>query len=113
MVRELAEPGRGRSSPPATGSYFTNQLIPLRRALPRDPRLAAAMRRLDQQVGAANLRKAEPPPPAPSRAGPSFVGDAACASCHKPAMAFWRTTVHAGAWKTIVDGGKTGDRPTA
>jgi hypothetical protein len=23
-------------------------------------------------------------------------------------MAFWRTTVHAGAWKTIVDGGKTG-----
>ena len=45
------------------------------------------------------------------RAGPdraAFVGDASCAKCHKPAMAFWRTTVHAGAWKTIVDGGKTG-----
>jgi Cytochrome c554 and c-prime len=92
---------------PATGSYFTNQLIPLRRALPRDPRLAAAMRKLDQQVGAANLRKAAPPPPAgPDRA--AFTGDASCAKCHKPAMAFWRTTVHAGAWKTIVDGGKTG-----
>jgi Cytochrome c554 and c-prime len=106
VVRTLAELERPFVAP-ATGSYFTNQLIPLRRALPRDARLAAAMRKLDQKVGAANLRKAGPPPPAePGRA--AFVGDGACASCHKPAMAFWRTTVHASAWKTIVDGGKTG-----
>jgi hypothetical protein len=106
VVRMLAELDKPFVAP-ATGSYFTNQLIPLRRALPRDARLAAAMRKLDQQVGAANLRKAAPPPPAePGRA--AFVGDSACASCHKPAMAFWRTTVHARAWKTIVDGGKTG-----
>jgi hypothetical protein len=106
VVRELADLERPFVAP-ATGSYFTNQLIPLRRALPRDARLAAAMRKLDQQVGAANLRKASPPPPAPPDRA-SFVGDASCARCHKPAMAFWRTTVHAGAWKTIVDGGKTG-----
>jgi hypothetical protein len=94
-------------APPASGSYFTNRLVPLRRALPRDPKLASAIRRLDQQVGAANLRKAEPPPPAPPGRA-AFLGDASCARCHKQAMAFWRTTVHARAWKTIVDGAKTG-----
>jgi hypothetical protein len=93
--------------PPSTGSYLINQLIPLRRVLPRDPKLAAAMRALDQKVGAANLRRAEPPPPAPEGRA-KFVGDSSCARCHKPAMAFWKTTVHARAWKTIVDGGKTG-----
>jgi hypothetical protein len=97
----------GAWQPPAEGSYFTNRLIPMRRALPRDPALASSMRRLDQQVGAANLRAAEPPPKAePGRA--SFVGDQTCARCHKKALAFWKTTVHAHAWKTLVDGGKTG-----
>ena len=90
---------------PAVGSYFTNELIPLRRALPRDPALAASMRALDRAVGAANLRGKQPPPKAgPERA--SFVGDHTCAGCHKEEMKFWRTTVHARAWKTLVDGGK-------
>ena len=94
--------------PPATGSYFTNRLIPLHRALPRDPAIAAAMRGLDAQIGKVNLRAAAPPPHA--EAGrPSYVGMDKCASCHKPAMAFWRTTVHAQAWKTLVDGGKQAD----
>jgi hypothetical protein len=92
---------------PTSGSYFVNQLIPLRRALPRDPRLATAMKRLNQQVSAANLARAEPPPVAPPERA-AFVGDAACAGCHKPATAFWKTTVHARAWKTIVDDRKTG-----
>jgi hypothetical protein len=92
---------------PATGSYFTNELIPLRRALPRDPTLAAAMRALDKAVGAANLRVAEPPPKAPPGRA-SFVGDRACVPCHKQEAAFWRTTVHAHAWRTLVDLGKTG-----
>ncbi len=108
--QEMAQRLAGLSSrwePPATGSYFTNTLIPLRRVLPRDPKLATAMRRLDQQVGAANLRRAQPPPPAPSGRA-AYAGDATCARCHKKEMAFWRTTVHAHAWKTIVDGGKTG-----
>ena len=93
--------------PPTSGASFTNRLIPLSRALPRDPALAKAMRRLDAKVGAANLRRAEPPPKAPPGRG-VFVGDGACAKCHEEAMAFWRKTVHAQAWKTIVVGGKTG-----
>ncbi len=94
-------------TPPASGSYFTNRLLPLRRALPRDPKLASAMRRLDQRVGAANLGRAQPPPPAPPGRA-AFAGDATCTKCHQEAKTFWKTTVHARAWKTIVVGGKTG-----
>jgi hypothetical protein len=97
-----------RWQPPATGSYFTNQLIPMSRALPRDPALASAMRALDKAVGAANLRHAEAPPPAPPGRA-AYVGDQACNKCHKKAAAVWKTTVHAHAWKTLVEGGKTGD----
>jgi cytochrome c554/c'-like protein len=90
------------------GSYFTNQLIPVRRSLPRDAKIAAEMRRLDGQIAAINVKNAAPPPPAePGR--PYYVGDAKCASCHKAALAFWKKTVHASAWKTLVEVGKQDD----
>jgi hypothetical protein len=93
---------------PAEGSYFTNRLIAMSRSLPRDPTIAAAMRRLDARIAAVNLAHAQPPPPPePGRA--SFVGMAKCAGCHKGAVAFWKKTVHAQAWKTLVDGGKQAD----
>jgi hypothetical protein len=92
--------------PPESGSYFSAMLIPLRRALPRDPALAGAMRALDKKMGQASLKTATPPPKAePGRA--AYVGDRACAKCHKEEQAFWRKTVHANAWKTLVVGGKT------
>ena len=106
-LKQRAAALTGAWSPPASGSYFMNQLLALRRALPRDPKLASAMRQLDRKVGAANLRLAQPPPAAPPGRA-SFVGDGSCARCHEEAMSFWRTTVHARAWKTIVDGVKTG-----
>ena len=91
--------------PPTTGSYFVNSLIPIRRSLPRDPALAASMHKLDRAIGAASLRMAEPPPPAePGRA--FYVGQEKCVSCHKPAARQWKHTVHAQAWKTLVDVGK-------
>jgi hypothetical protein len=90
------------------GTYFTNRLIPLRRSLPRDEKVAAQMRKLDAQIAAINLKSAKPPPPAePGRA--FYVGDDKCVSCHKTAAAFWKKTVHAHAWKTLVDGGKQND----
>ncbi len=95
-------------SPPATGSYFTSRLIPLRRSLPRDARTAAAMRKLDGEVGALNLKTAPPPvPPEPGR--PAYVGDAKCGGCHAAALAFWKKTVHATAWKTLVEVNKQND----
>ncbi len=107
LEKERAELNRPWS-PPASGSYFTNQLIPLRRSLPRDPQTAAGMRKLDGEVGALNLKTAPPPvPPEPGR--PAFVGDAKCASCHAPALAFWKKTVHATAWKTLVEVNKQND----
>jgi hypothetical protein len=95
-------------SPPATGSYFTNQLIPLRRSLARDAKVAAEMRHLDGEVAAINLRNAAPPAPRePGRA--YYVGDAKCGGCHDKALTFWKTTVHATAWRTLVEGGKEND----
>ena len=95
-------------SPPAAGSYFTNQLIPLRRSLPRDEKTAAGMRRLDGEIGALNLKTAPPPVPAePGR--PAYVGDAKCGGCHAPALAFWKKTVHATAWQTLVEVNKQND----
>jgi hypothetical protein len=95
-------------APPAEGSYFSNQLVPLRRALPRDPAIAAAMQRVDKEIGAINLRTAGPPPP-PEPGRPYYVGDAKCGGCHKEAAAFWKKTVHASAWHTLVAGGKQND----
>jgi hypothetical protein len=95
-------------TPPVAGSYFTNRLIPLRRSLPRDEKTAAAMRKLDAEVAAINLRNA--PPPAPREPGrPFYVGDAKCGPCHKAALAFWKGTVHASAWETLVEVGKQND----
>ena len=37
------------------------------------------------------------------------MGDDKCTGCHKTAAAFWKKTVHASAWKTLVDGGKQND----
>ncbi|MGB7809896.1 MAG: multiheme c-type cytochrome [Polyangia bacterium] len=105
-----AEAARLASTPwsaPAKGSYFINELVPIRRSLARDPALAASMRRLDQAVGAANLRVAEPPPPAePGQA--HFLGDASCVRCHKAAVRFCKRTAHAHAWRTLQAVGKTG-----
>jgi hypothetical protein len=95
-------------APPKTGSYFTNQLVPLRRSLPRDAAIAAAMKKLDGEIGRQNLKAAAPPTPAePGR--PSYVGMDKCVSCHKPAGIYWRKTVHAHAWKSLVDVGKQAD----
>jgi len=93
---------------PATGSYVVNTLVPLRRSLRRDATVAAAMKSLDKAIAASNLKQATPPPAAePGRA--SYVGIAKCAGCHKAAVTFWNHTVHAQAWKTLVDGGKQAD----
>jgi hypothetical protein len=112
--RELAELQAERShltlpwQPPATGSYLVNALVPLRRNIKQDAAMRTRMKALDRAIAAANLKQATPPPPAePGRA--SYVGMAQCTSCHKAATTFWNHTVHAHAWKTLVDGGKQAD----
>jgi len=93
---------------PAEGDYFQFALVPLRRSIPQDGSIRSEMKALDRKVAALNLKAAEPPPKAePGRA--FFVGDRACVSCHKAAVTFWKKTVHAQAWKTLVDVGKQAD----
>ncbi|MCA9648781.1 MAG: hypothetical protein H6712_13500 [Myxococcales bacterium] len=41
-------------------------------------------------------------PPAPEGT-PGYAGLGECETCHEEAVAFWRTTVHAGAYQTLVD----------
>lgn len=110
-VRELEAEKKRLEVPwaaPPTGDYLVNTLVPLRRSLPRDPQVVARMKKLDQRIAAVNLRQATPPPPA--EAGRAFfVGTDKCTSCHLGATKFWKQTVHAHAWKTLVDGGKQAD----
>ncbi|MCA9704345.1 MAG: hypothetical protein KDK70_00690 [Myxococcales bacterium] len=46
---------------------------------------------------------ADKQPPAPPEGTPGYAGIGECESCHEEAVAFWRTTVHAGAYQTLVD----------
>jgi hypothetical protein len=94
--------------PPAAGSYVVNALVPMRRKLRRDAATVTAMKALDRRIAALNLRNAAPPPVA-EEGRAHFVGNTACSSCHASAETFWKRTVHAHAWKTLVDGGKQAD----
>ncbi len=86
------------------GSYFSYSLVPIRRALPRDPRTAELLKQLDKKIGTVNFAAAQHEAlPAADPATPHYVGMSACYKCHRPAVEFWQHTVHAQAWKTLVD----------
>lgn len=42
-------------------------------------------------------------PPAPPPGTPAYAGLIECETCHEEAVAYWRTTVHAHAYQTLVD----------
>ncbi len=90
--------------PPSTGNWFSYELVPVRHVIARDPTVAEELTQLAKKIGETNLAAAKNQPAPPAEAGvPTYVGTTACAKCHKPAVAFWKTTVHAQAWKTLVD----------
>lgn len=97
-----------KAAPPRSG-YVVAELLPITRSLPRDPEMAAAMTALDRRIGEDNLAATAGPPPPPPPGQPRYIGNAGClGGCHyhSDAVEFWQTTHHAGAWKTLVDGGK-------
>jgi hypothetical protein len=90
--------------PPATGNWFSYELVPVRHVIARDPEIAGELRALAQTIGRINVAAAKSQPAPVAEAGaPKYVGMAACEKCHKPAVEFWRKTVHAEAWKTLVE----------
>jgi len=90
--------------PPKDANYFEYELVAMRHTIARDPAIAGELKKLAHDIGQVNLRAAKgTEPPAAEAGAPRYVGVEACGKCHKPAVDFWKTTVHAQAWKTLVD----------
>lgn len=102
-LRDARQKMDAPAPPPPTGNWFSYELVPVRHVIARDEVVAGELRELAKKIGAHNfeLAKNETPPADPDR--PSYVGTQACAKCHQPAVDFWKHTVHAQAWKTLVD----------
>ncbi len=90
-------------TPPPGASYFNYALVPIRRTLPRDAKVAAILKGLDRAIGSTNFAAAQHIlPPSPEPGLPTYVGRDGCTKCHKGAAEFWKHTVHATAWQTLV-----------
>jgi DNA-binding response OmpR family regulator len=106
-----AERDRLKAEPlqiPDAGSWFTLSQVRIRRALACDREVVARKTELDRATGVANLAAAAAagPPPAPPAGKARFVGTEECEMCHQEAVDFWKKTVHARAWETLVELGK-------
>lgn len=94
-----------RAAPTAApaGPWATATLVPIRRVLPRDPRLADAMKKLDADAGELNrIAGAKVPVPPAQKGEAHFTGDDDCELCHAKAVKWWQGTVHARAWEELV-----------
>lgn len=96
------------AAPTATALHFETgarsyawDTLALRPDIHEDPEIQTQRLRYNAALQTANLQNATPPPAAPEGHA-SFVGEAACASCHSAAHAHWRDTPHAGAYDTLV-----------
>ena len=95
---------------PAAGSYFTLDQVPINKKLACSTSVRDAIKAYDAAVGQANVKAAAgKPPPPPAKGKPGYVGNESCSDCHSEAVEFWKTTRHAGAWKTLVDRGQQFD----
>jgi hypothetical protein len=85
--------------------------IKIRKGLACDSKVVAKKQAFDQAAGKANLEAAKDDKPVPAGKGEAgYVGSEECSYCHATEVKFWKTTRHAGAWKTLVDGGKQYNR---
>jgi hypothetical protein len=95
---------------PASGSFFTFEQVRINKTLACSAPVRDAIKGYDLAAGEANVKAAagKLPPPAP-KGKASYVGDEQCSDCHDEEAVFWKTTRHAGAWKTLVDRGQQFD----
>jgi hypothetical protein len=109
----VADQKRLEASPlevPAQGSFFTLEQVRINKTLACSPPVRDAIKDYDLAAGQANVKAAASTPvPKPAKGKPSYVGTDVCADCHDDAVEFWKTTRHAGAWKTLVDRGQQFD----
>jgi hypothetical protein len=96
--------------PPAEGNYFTLDQIRINKLLACSAKVQDAINQFDHAAGAANVKRAaDTPVPQPPAGQATYVGMDACSDCHADEDAFWKKTVHASAWKTLVDRGQEYD----
>jgi hypothetical protein len=87
---------------PATGSYFELAQLRIAKILACDPKVVTAKQEYARAAGAANIAAAASiPAPVVPKGAATYVGVEACADCHEDAVAFWKKTPHAGAWRTL------------
>ncbi|HET9622664.1 MAG TPA: multiheme c-type cytochrome [Kofleriaceae bacterium] len=109
----IAERDRLKSHPlvvPAQGNYFTLEQVKINKALACDTAVQDAVSKFYAATGEANVKAAANvavTPPAKGQA--SYTGSLACSDCHNDQAEFWKKTVHATAWQTLVDRGQQYD----
>jgi hypothetical protein len=97
-------------SVPAKGSYFTLDQLKINKALACDTQVQDAVSKFYAATGEANVKAAAAIGVAPVAKGqPGYAGNETCTDCHTEAAAFWSKTVHATAWKTLVERGQQFD----
>ncbi|HMG24414.1 MAG TPA: multiheme c-type cytochrome, partial [Kofleriaceae bacterium] len=95
---------------PPHGSYFTLEQVRINKALACDPKVQDAVSEFFRRTGEANVKAAASVAVAPPPKGKaSYTGTESCTDCHSDQAAFWARTVHAKAWKTLVDRGQQFD----
>lgn len=112
-TERAAERDRLKAHPlvvPPHGSYFTLEQVRINKALACNTTVQDAISAFFRQSGEANVKAAEKiavsPPP---KGQASYTGTESCADCHDDQVAFWKKTVHATAWQTLVDRGQQFD----
>lgn len=91
---------------PALGGRraFIAQLVEIDPAIEAARAISSLMLDHDRAVNEANRLAFADTPPLPTSEGmPSYIGSAACASCHADAYAWWEKTRHGRAYQTLVD----------
>jgi hypothetical protein len=95
---------------PPRGSYFTLAQIRVTKVLACDTRVQDEVTAYFHAAGEANAKaaagRAVTPPP---KGQASYVGTEKCDDCHHDAVEYWKKTVHAQAWKTLVERGQERD----
>ena len=95
---------------PAAGNFFTFEQIKINKTLACSVPVRDAIKAYDMAAGDANVKAAaNEKVPAPKKGQAGYVGTEACSDCHQDQVDQWKTTVHAGAWKTLVDRGQQFD----
>ena len=87
---------------PTRGSYFELAQIRIAKILACDTRVVTAKQEYARASGAANVAAAASIAPIPVPKGTAtYIGTEQCNTCHEEAVSFWKTTRHAGAWRTL------------